>query len=183
MPSDAEPGARLPGETAVAYEAFRTYLELGPKRSTAAAARALGKSKTLTDRWCARWHWVDRVREVESATAAKVDDALADERVAAAKRQAKEARVHAQAMTGVSAALLRRLNADPQLLDRLDSMTVRDLARVAVQASRGHHAAVQTERLALGMTTEQPGEAIDPAVDAAKLSDEDLLERLAGLDG
>lgn len=49
-----------PGESAKAYEAARLYFEFGAERSTSAVARKLGKSKSLIERWCSRWSWVER---------------------------------------------------------------------------------------------------------------------------
>lgn len=56
---------RRPKETVPAYEAFATYLLHGPERSTANAARALGKSKTLMDRWSGQHDWALRVSAYE----------------------------------------------------------------------------------------------------------------------
>lgn len=49
---------RQAGESAQAFEAKRKYLEMGVSRSCAKVGQALGKSKTLMDRWAAQWHWV-----------------------------------------------------------------------------------------------------------------------------
>lgn len=56
------PWTRREDESTPAYDAFRTYLNMGTERSTAAVARELGKSKTLMDRWSGTHSWADRVR-------------------------------------------------------------------------------------------------------------------------
>jgi hypothetical protein len=53
---------RQPGESDEAYEAFRTYLNLGANRSVAKVGQKCSKSKSLMDRWSAQWNWVERVR-------------------------------------------------------------------------------------------------------------------------
>jgi hypothetical protein len=55
------PWEQQEGESVQAYEAFRTYLALHSRRSLVAAARKIGKSTTLLERWSARWAWPDRV--------------------------------------------------------------------------------------------------------------------------
>lgn len=50
-------------ESNPAYEAFRTYMRV---RSTTKVAEELGKSVTLTTRWCAEHDWVARVTAYDS---------------------------------------------------------------------------------------------------------------------
>jgi hypothetical protein len=52
---------RQPEETAVAYEAFTVYRDLGASRSLSKASRQLSKSKPLLQRWSSTWSWVARV--------------------------------------------------------------------------------------------------------------------------
>src|SRR6266566_2108084 len=52
-----EPWERQPGETPRSFEAFRAYLDLGPKRSLAAVRRT-GAGRT--EAWSARHGWVRR---------------------------------------------------------------------------------------------------------------------------
>ncbi len=49
-------------ESAKAFAAFKTYLELGPERSLAVVADKLGKSKTMIERWSRRFDWPARVQ-------------------------------------------------------------------------------------------------------------------------
>lgn len=50
-------------ESNPAYEAFRTYMRV---RSTTKVAEELGKSVTLTTRWCSEHDWVARVTAYDS---------------------------------------------------------------------------------------------------------------------
>ena len=77
-PDDLKPWDRQPGESSPAYQAFRTYIDMGADRSTADVARELGKSKTLTDRWCSQWSWVERARQWDSIPARKTEQAYED---------------------------------------------------------------------------------------------------------
>lgn len=54
------PWERSPDESTQAFAAFAHYRDMGAHRSTAKVGQALGKSKTLMDRWCEQWHWVRR---------------------------------------------------------------------------------------------------------------------------
>jgi hypothetical protein len=55
--SDRSPWQRQPGESAVAYEAFMTYLMLGPERTQQKAGDSLGKSRKLMEDWARQWAW------------------------------------------------------------------------------------------------------------------------------
>lgn len=52
----------LPGESGVAYAAFKAYLELGDERSLTKVAAVVKKSIPLMNRWSARWKWKNRVQ-------------------------------------------------------------------------------------------------------------------------
>jgi hypothetical protein len=55
--SDGEPWERLPGETTLAYSAFRQYRDLGPTRTV---DQVRGVAPTSAQRWCSRWDWPAR---------------------------------------------------------------------------------------------------------------------------
>jgi hypothetical protein len=56
------PFEQQPKESAKAFAAFKTYLELGPERSLAVVAGQLGKSKTMIERWSRKFDWPARVQ-------------------------------------------------------------------------------------------------------------------------
>lgn len=60
------PWERQERETEKAFEAFRTYRDLGVGKSTAKVAQVLGKTKCLIDRWSSRWNWVERIVAYQS---------------------------------------------------------------------------------------------------------------------
>ena len=51
-----------PRESAKAFAAFKTYLELGVERSLATAADKLGKSKRMMEKWSRKFDWPSRVQ-------------------------------------------------------------------------------------------------------------------------
>lgn len=59
---------RLDGESVKAFNAFKTYLRLGNKRSLAKTAEALGHAAlgTVTG-WSSQFNWVDRVAAYDEA--------------------------------------------------------------------------------------------------------------------
>jgi hypothetical protein len=79
----ALPFEQQPRESAKAFAAFKTYLELGPERSLSAVARKLSKSEQLLKRWSAKFDWTSRVK-AHCAYVAEVER-LAIERVAVEK--------------------------------------------------------------------------------------------------
>ncbi|MDP6423649.1 MAG: hypothetical protein QGG14_02850 [Planctomycetota bacterium] len=78
-------------ESAAAFEAFAKYRDMGVARSTAAVARALGKSKALMDRWSSAHHWVRRAHshDLEVDRRKRLGDLRAIEQMR--KRQTKTA--------------------------------------------------------------------------------------------
>lgn len=64
-----DPGRRAwykqPRETARAYEAFTTFLMLGPTRNLGDTAAALKKSYPMMARWSKQWHWFMRAGAYE----------------------------------------------------------------------------------------------------------------------
>lgn len=57
---------RREGETGQAWEAFRTFRDLGDTRTLIAVATELHKSYTLIRRWCSRHEWDKRVRAYDN---------------------------------------------------------------------------------------------------------------------
>jgi len=69
MPKSREtekPWERRADESAPAFEAFSTYLNMGTERSHARVSQQLGKSKALIDRWGRRHKWQERIRAHDS---------------------------------------------------------------------------------------------------------------------
>lgn len=184
---DPGPGDRQDKETAVAFEAFRCYLEMGTERSTAKVARQLGKTKSLIDRWSSRWKWVDRVREYEGEAISAADQGLLEEIAKRSRRQAEISQLHQEALALPSREVLRRLQEDPENAAKaLSNMGLRDLIPMAASAARAHARVVATERLALGMSTDNLSSPDSPRTAAEervkRLSDEALGAELLGVD-
>lgn len=55
-----EPWERQIGESGQAYEAFAIYRDAGKSRTVSAVVKRLKKSRSLIDRWKARWDWETR---------------------------------------------------------------------------------------------------------------------------
>lgn len=181
------PSEQQAKETAPAFEAFRTYLEMGPRRSTAKVARALGKSKTLIDRWSSRWRWSARVREFEGEATRRSDTEHLDAIARRARRQAEIAQLHGEATAFVAREIVTRVTkAGQQGRDRdpMVKLSMGELLQLEATLARAHNRAVLTERLALGMTTGQEGEPMprSEAEEAARrLTDAELDARLTGV--
>lgn len=58
-----KPWDQRPSESALAFEAFALYRDLGSQRSQASVAKQLGKSTQLIARWASEHGWSDRVRK------------------------------------------------------------------------------------------------------------------------
>jgi hypothetical protein len=60
--------ARMRGESAKAYEAFRRYRDAGPRRSLAGC-------RSIERRWSWRWHWAERAGEWDGELWRREDEA------------------------------------------------------------------------------------------------------------
>jgi hypothetical protein len=56
---------KLAGESAKAYAAWRTYLEMGPERSLTKLAKAIGKKPRLMEYWSKKWDWQGRLESYQ----------------------------------------------------------------------------------------------------------------------
>lgn len=94
---ERKPWERLPEESTEAFEAFKTYRDMGAERSLAKVGEKLGKSTALMERWSARHEWVKRAQawddEAERQAAQKqlkdIANARARQRKQAVKMQLK----------------------------------------------------------------------------------------------
>lgn len=182
MTTKPGPAEQQPDESAPAFDAFRRYLEMGPQRSTAKVARACGKQKSLMDRWSSRWRWVQRVREFEAEATRTADSAHLDAIAARSKRQAEIAQLHGEATALVAREVVQRITKAP---DVLGGLPLDELLRLESSMGRMHNRVVMSERLALGLTTDQPGEPLprsEAEEQARRLTDLELDQRLSGVD-
>jgi hypothetical protein len=94
------PWDRQPGETSKAYEAFVTYRDMGPGRTTAKVAQALGKSTTVIHKWSSLHHWVSRSAAWDSIPGQAVVEAYQE---MAARIAAQHERVATKALARLEA--------------------------------------------------------------------------------
>ena len=59
---EVQPWEQQPGESAKAFEAFKTYRDMGAERSMRKVAQRLNKSLTMLSKWSGPWSWQERVR-------------------------------------------------------------------------------------------------------------------------
>lgn len=160
-PTPAEPWDRLPAESTPAYEAARTYFEMGADRSLEAVGRGLGKSGTLLSRWSGAHSWVERaecydahIRGIEQAAAEK---AVAQEAAKWARRQSRQRERDwgmAKALRDKAAEMLRHPLVR-EVTDE-DGLTVIEPARWTMRdAVAMAEAAAKLARLAAEMATDR----------------------------
>ena len=160
----SEPWERQPGESSKAFQAFQTYLDLGPTRTLTEAARKLHKNRTTLGQWSARWRWQDRLSAYESELARKAFEAEAESRREMAQRHA---RIDALAGSKIVQRLVGDEAAGIKPID-VNTMTWADI-RALLETTQ------KLERLARGESTE--------TVDVRKVRDDAVrLAVQAGLD-
>lgn len=117
-----------PGETAVAFAAFRVYCEMDPEeRSQRDVAKKLNKSLTLISRWATKNHWVERVGEH--------DREIAREAYEASKMEVRKmARRHVALGKNLQAKAIQALsNLQPE---EMDAKTILAFLREGVSMER-----------------------------------------------
>lgn len=82
---------RQPNESRQAYEAFITYLKMGPKRSITKVEQELNKSRGLIGRWSSAWKWQDRSKDYDAELLRAEVEAEKEEIAKMRKRQTQTA--------------------------------------------------------------------------------------------
>ena len=127
-----------PGESDRAFEAFRAYLELGPRRRYAAVGTKVGASLRTVKRWAADFNWRGRINTHSAqgaALSAQTENAAHRGEIldASARAQAFRDRQYAlaEAILDVAGRYLERVEDDD-----LDRMSFADACRALDFASR-----------------------------------------------
>lgn len=167
------PWDRLPKESTPAYEAARTYFEMGPERTQEAVGTKLAKSRQLLSRWAAAHSWVERASlydaHMQGIEQAAIEKARAKEAEKWARRQAEQRdrdwsmaeqlRDKAEKMLGYP--LSRTHTEDGKTVVNPARWSMADAVRMAEMAAK-------LARLAAEMATEHR------QVDVTKLTDDEL---------
>lgn len=172
-------------ESVQAYEAFSTYLLLGPDRSLNKTRTILGKNMKLIAKWSVKHGWVLRVAAYEEHYTLTALDATEDERIALLRE-------HLVLSTSVLRRARARLEHAVEVMPEptgdavADAETLEELASQGKllsidQALRAADLAVRVGRLATGLD----GKYVPPGAGTTDISnlDEDELDRLESLLG
>lgn len=153
-----------------AFAAFVAYRDLGPDRSGAKAAKALGKSTRTLDRWTSRHRWVER--------ALAWDEHLDDKACEAAESEVEErTRRHLEYCRKMQAIGMARLEAidedDPT--DDVETDEARRLLDTAIKLERliAGEADSRTDHILVDSALEQMAKVL-----AAEVTDPETRKRL-----
>jgi len=148
----AEPAlAPVAGESARAFEAFRAYYQLGPRRRYAVAARKAGVAHATVKRWASDFDWRGRILSLtaqavaQSAHAestmqrAELLDAAARDKVFRARESAL-----AEALLHVAERYVERMDED-----QLDQLSFTDACKAFAFASQLGKGARETDATAV----------------------------------
>lgn len=105
MVTEADPWDKTPGETSIAYEAFRAFRDLGTSRSLAGVA---GYSMPSMRRWSAKHRWAARAQAWDTE-AHRLEDARRLEQI----RTMDD--THQRAARALIATALKAINEGPKL--------------------------------------------------------------------
>lgn len=83
------PWERQVGESGQAYEAFAIYRDEGKSRTVSAVVKRLKKSRSLIDRWKARWNWEERAIAYDNDVERKAKEEAIKERKTMLSRHIK----------------------------------------------------------------------------------------------
>lgn len=143
-------------ESPQACAAFCIYRDLGPKRSLAEVARALGGDNMVLkgcqkrpsgriQYWSKNWNWVARANSWDDEVDRQRREAQAEEIIRMSKRNATQAESAAAALMVSTRELLRRLQSDPDALSKID---MADLLMIAANTAKHIPAIHKAERMA-----------------------------------
>jgi len=158
------PWDHQPGEGTKAFEAFKTYRDMGPKRTIMAAVKIMtGKDNTRgrMDVWSTQNDWVNRVQSYDRWMDQQYTNKLAEEVREMAARHAS------MAVVFMNKVVQRLQNVDPATLSNDQLLRWFEISSKIERISRGE----STENV----RTEHSG-TIKAKVDLSKLSNDDLDE-------
>lgn len=75
MAGNPYPTTQLPNEGAKPYQAFRTYLDLGEKRTYKLVSKKLKKSEGIVGRWAMQFNWKERLTTFHAEEAERANKA------------------------------------------------------------------------------------------------------------
>lgn len=152
---DFTPGERLPGETSKAYNAFRTYLELGAERTLEKARTKLGyKTVYQLGVWSVRWRWLERITFWDQEANKKQSGAFLDEMEKMGRRHARIASQSMVALLQPIEDLKARVDEAKAEGKRLRFGSNADLMKLILEMPRALRALTDIERLAYGQHTD-----------------------------
>lgn len=125
------PWAPQPGETALGFQYFCVYRDLGARRSVAAAARAVGRDASILRQLSAKFSWPDRALAYDAWLDRKAVEELARGRT---KMRAEHAGIAELAREKI---LARLKTLDPEELGARDLATWLDLSVKIERQARG----------------------------------------------
>lgn len=161
LAKDRAPWERQSNESAKAFAAFITYLDLGKERSYARVAEDLGRNLSLIADWGVKYQWTVRVAAHEADVERRRREQTEAERERMLEAHAREVAAARRAVMEPIHALLKRLRdsseADYQSLDD------QGLSELVTKAVRSLAQLQQAERLARGLPATSTEIVGDPA--------------------
>ena len=140
----------LKGESDRAFEAFRAYLELGPRRRFVAVGRKVGASLRTVQRWASDFDWRGRIKTYTASCAdqsARTESAVHREEILDTAARSKAFRERhfalAEAVLDIAERYLERVEDDD-----LERLSLADACRALEFASRIAGRATETDAAA-----------------------------------
>lgn len=201
MAAQTPPGGMLPNETAKAYAAFQVYRDMDPRERSILKVPAAfygqdgpdaPDNSRIIERWAAKYKWTARAHEWDREQAAIKLSKHLDAIGTMAERHAAQGQALLTALMQPSLELLRRLQRNPETFrEQLGRYDAGDIIKMIAMTAPFVQAAVNIERLARGMTTENIqvnqkgvdnpfGDRLTNDPDTARLAS-DLFRRLTGM--
>jgi len=149
-----EPWERYPDETDLAWNAFRTYRDLGLSRTYMMVARDHGYSISSINLWSKRFEWAMRAQAWDTAEDRVYQLARLEAVKAMAERHGTIIVEALEAMSIPFQALKLKLEVDPNTLEDLSERDTVKLLDTASKMARNMPGLMSAERLARGMPTE-----------------------------
>jgi hypothetical protein len=153
--SPAPPWAIRHDESSQAYECFVAYKDLGPSRSHLKAARKVGRSSTMLDRFARRHDWHTRARAWDAEQQRLRETALKKKRDETVQNHLTAANaLMAQALTRLRPTPVRDVNGNVVLQPNGEPYLAPADAAELNAAANALDKAIKHQRLALGLPTD-----------------------------
>lgn len=161
---EPQPWQRQKGESEAAFKMFELYRQMELPRSMQRLADSLGRHPSTMRDWSAKFKWAERIRAWDNKKQEEAMQAEIEEIRLMHQRHARYSHQYQEVMLAPLRAYLDRFKRDPEMVTKLEELTLPQLLKLITDGARVYPALARTEALARGQATDivKTEHSVDP---------------------